>query len=466
MSGLNTRSTSSTCGTRDLLSVSYSCNGIGSASRIFKFCSSISEDPFYCLFMPPNLPTKPKPKPNPKPNPKPKPSPNPPLVWKEAFLVDNVSAPFNLGGASSVAYSNGIWVAVGQDMVGINPTDKNIYYSRDGKIWSPATVQGSSTGPFGSAGAGRCVVYANGLWVSTGYTINNSDTTIYSSTDGIIWNGVPSNPFQTTGQGFSIVYNEGTWVIVGGTGRFGNNNIFYSSDGINWNPSSGSNLCAFANVAHGKDAYGNGLWVALAYTNSYASGSGGPSIYYSTDGTSWTASNNGPFGNTGSNVGQGMFVQYANGIWITVGTGYNITSNIFYSTDGINWNPANGNPFGNSGMGNSLAYANGMWVAVGRDNSGNCIYYSTDNGINWTPVAGTFGNQYPFGGYSVSYSNGYWVTIGSGDNGNNIYYSGDGKTWTPVNGPFGVGGYGLSVTYANNKWVAAGNSNGSGAGNI
>jgi hypothetical protein len=74
----------------------------------------------------------------------------------------------------SVAYGNGMWVAVGEG-------NTTIAYSSNGRNW---------TGVPGVIYIGRFVSYANGVWIVVGQSDGNNANLAAWSTDGINWNGV------------------------------------------------------------------------------------------------------------------------------------------------------------------------------------------------------------------------------------------------------------------------------------
>ena len=274
-------------------------------------------------------------------------------------------------GGSSVAYGNGLWVAVGQNSGG---GGNNIITSIDGQTWS--TVSGTQF----TGGIGNGVAYENGLWVAVGSGTN----TILTSTNGTSWSAVTGTTFTTDGS--AIAYGNGLWVAVGS----GTNTILTSTDGTSWSAVSGT---TFSSQGSGV-AYGNGLWVAV--------GEGTNTILTSTNGTSWTAV-------SGATFTSGYGVAYGNGLWVAVGSG---TNKLLTSTDGTSWSGAvSGATF--TIFGGGVGYGNGRWVAVGSGT--NKILTSTD-GTNWSVTSGITTPSRPL---DVGYGNGLWVVVGGGTSGTN-----------------------------------------------
>ena len=245
----------------------------------------------------------------------------------------------------SIAYGNGIWVAVGKDGWSYG----KIMYSTDGINW---TVSASNV--FGMNGYVYKVAYGqdgsgNGLWVAVGSGAN----TIATSTDGITWIGRGS----IFGTARGVAYGNGLWVAVGqGTNAMGANSIATSTNGFTWTI---RNSNAFGN-GYGV-AYGNGLWVAV--------GANGGGTATSTDGITWTARSGIGYYDVGYNVA------YGNGLWVSVSSGQSFTS-----PDGITWT-ARANKLTS---GYDVAYSNGLWVTCGYLDSTSSFVSTSTDGITWT----------------------------------------------------------------------------------
>ena len=338
----------------------------------------------------------------------------------------------NQAGANGVAYANGLWVAVGNaySNSGGTQTGQNIIYSRN-----PAVGWYASPGfPFGIVGganpAGLGIAYGNGLWVAVGYGADTGKTILYSTDPTTGWSLSPGTPFGKFGYGYGIAFDgSSTWVAVGSS----------------------------------KDANGN---------------PDGNNILYSTDpATGWSISKGRPFGAALGDYAGPLSVTFADGIWVAVGKGKDMTANstgdnIMYSLDAINWTASPGQPFGNgSGNGNGVTYGNGLWVATGQgvdslgNFNGNNILYSTDPRSEWFPSPGKpFGSNVTGSGRSectaggVSYSNGLWAAIGlnSIDKYNVMYSLDPKKGWEKSGGLIFSAGGGASQGSGFNGAIAYG----------
>ena len=109
-------------------------------------------------------------------------------------------------------------------------------------------------------------------------------------------------------------------------------------------------------------------------------------------------------------------VAYGNGLWVAVA--YNGTGNrVMTSPNGIDWTlrtSAADNPW------TSVAYGNGLWVAIANSGTGNRVMTSPD-GITWTIRTSAADN----GWFSVSYGNGLWVAVANTGTGNRVMTSGE-----------------------------------------
>jgi hypothetical protein len=152
------------------------------------------------------------------------------------------SAPWN-----SVAYGNGLWVAVADTGV------DRVMTSTDGIAWTPRTAPSASW---------RSVAYGNGLWVAVSASFDAND--VMTSTDGISWT---SRTPALIADWYSVAYGtdgdgQGLWVAVGSDYDPGGAAVMTSPNGIVWtartpDPDTGREWLAVA--------YGDGLWVAVAY---------------------------------------------------------------------------------------------------------------------------------------------------------------------------------------------------------
>ena len=265
---------------------------------------------------------------------------------------------------------------------------------------------------------------------------------ILTSTDGgITWNSQVSG---TTAQLNSIAYgalnNGNNWyVAVGSSGT-----ILTSADGKAWIPRSSGTTFNLYGIAFG----------AISGQDAVVAVGDGGTILTSTDGVAWTTQASSPISN--ALIG----VAFANGQFVAVG----YSGIVYTSSSGTVWNSINTQSQGITGPTADLygvAYGNGRFVTVGTYNtstSGQEITYNgltgiSLDGITWTNL--TYPSNYLSG---VTYGDGQFVAVGRGGL---ILASTDGITWTPQTAaPIAASTstpYLISVIYAGNKYVAAGN---------
>ena len=237
----------------------------------------------------------------------------------------------------SVAYGNGLWVAVAAFGSG---TGNRVMTSPDGINWTLRTSAADN--------AWRSVAYGNGLWVA----VSNSgkENRVMTSPDGITWTsrtGAADNNWT------SVAYGNGLWVAVGYSGT--GNSVMTSPNGINW-----TIRTSVANSAWRSVAYGNGLWVAVAES--------GLRIMTSPDGINWTS-------RTGAAANFWKSVAYGNGLWVAVAESGS-KNRVMTSPDGINWTIITSAA---DYMWVSVAYGNGLWVAVSASGTVNGVMTSGDS---------------------------------------------------------------------------------------
>jgi predicted RecA/RadA family phage recombinase len=299
----------------------------------------------------------------------------------------------------SVAYGNGLWVAVA-----ISGSNK-VMTSPDGITWTSRTSAADNDWV--------SVAYGNGLWVAV--AVNGTGNRVMTSPDGITWT---SRTSAANNSWNSVAYGNGLWVAVAvnGTG----NRVMTSPDGITW-----TSRTSAADNEWNSVAYGNGLWVAVA-----ASGTGNR-VMTSPDGFTWNIGNSAADNDWRS-------VAYSNGLWVAVsstGTG----NRVMTSPDGINWTirtSPDDNPW------RSVAYGNGLWVAVAYySGTGNRVMTSL-NGTDWTLRTSAADNQW----FSVAYGNGLWVAVAISGTGNRVMTSSD--TTSDTINIVGVGSSTITATQA------------------
>jgi len=213
----------------------------------------------------------------------------------------------------SVAWGNGKFVAVGENLVAysadgkkwtrvanteryifcsvawgngkfVTSTDDNywrIMYSFDGEIWR-MVYDDAGKGDYQSGlvwkrffGRGgdynyQLIRYTTVSWGNGRWVMYNPSYGMGYSTDGEIWTWITGQRSRF-GSINAVVCGSGKWVAVGNSGQ-----MFYSVDGQIWTSiNSPFGLTSILSVT-----YGNGKWVAIGAAPN-------PLIYYSNDGKTW-----------------------------------------------------------------------------------------------------------------------------------------------------------------------------------
>lgn len=242
------------------------------------------------------------------------------------------------------AYGNGILIVVGT----AGPFNGKYSYSADGGF----TWEYLYTPWYGTT---YSVSFIDGYFFMPSDQIDAyGDFLIYKSADGVNWTGVSAT--VTNG---NLIYS--TLVKIGGKIVYpipGSTSVIFSTNnGASWTLSAGG--------AVPSDAYD---WGGV-YTSSIALiYSGATTLYYSTNGTTWTASN--------APSGAIRNVAYGNGKFI--GAGY--YSSLYESTDGMSWTaitaPAT--------LGGECSFINGKFYISGYFTS---TIYSSIDGSSWTTIS-------------------------------------------------------------------------------
>ena len=274
---------------------------------------------------------------------------------------ESYQTPFNTNSWRTVAYGNGLFVAVG---------DKNdVMTSPDGINWTLRETPNSKW---------FSVCYGNGLFVAVG------SENVMTSPDGINWTlrQAPAVLLYTDWR--SITYGNGLFVVVGS-----GDNIITSPDGINWTLRA-TGLSTFLGSLWHSVCYGNGLFVAVRdYSCSDYS------VMTSPDGINWTFQE--------SPDGFWYSICYGNGLFVSTGFGYD--GNVMTSPDGINWT-LHQILIGTNWW--SVCYGNGLFVAVAQQS----YVMTSPDGMNWSIQQ----VDIHYNWRSTTYGNGIFVSIGySGD---------------------------------------------------
>jgi hypothetical protein len=144
-------------------------------------------------------------------------------------------------------------------------------------------------------------------------------------------------------------------------------------------------------------AYGGGKFVAVG--NKAEMG-------YSTDGVTWTAVEQSPFGGAEEFVG----IAYGGDKFVAVASKYVdkvLDNKMVYSTDGVTWTVIEQSVFGEGDPLRGIAYGGGKFVAVGAWAEGK-MAYSAD-GVTWT--AATDSPSSNRGIWDIAYGNGKFIAV-------------------------------------------------------
>ena len=327
------------------------------------------------------------PKPGPDPDPPPSgPDPDPPPDPDLGKTWSGVSG-VTLQAWSSVAYGNGVWIAVTSNTTNspdiIRSTDNGATWSG---VDSPVINTTSDSPRWGS------VAYSSGRWVAV--ASGTGSKIITSTNDGESWVEIgPDDGYTETAQDpwSSIASNgKGTWIAVANNST--NANLISTDNGESWGRgdagATATNSGQLQSVAFGM-VDGQEGWVAVG--NSWR-------IVTSTDGTSWSMATNRPATPSGTLADRIRSVAYGNGRWVAVaGNGGVLTS-----TDGNTWTFQKRD----SGDWQSVAFGNGVWVAVAMGGTPRAI--TSADGEEWTNVAVDSRSW-----RSVAYGNGIFVAVAS-----------------------------------------------------
>lgn len=242
---------------------------------------------------------------------------------------------------NSVAYGNGVFVAVGSTI------DRFSVSSDGGKTWAeyPAPASGYQW---------TSITFGGGLFVAVSKKTGGSNV-VATSPDGITW---ASRTISSSAMWSSVVYGSGVFVAVAeydSTGS-GTTTIAASSpDGITWTARTLPTLANWTSVA-----FNGGIFLAISVTTAAAT---------STNGTSWTARTMPVTGNSGANVSPG-----ASSIFVLcLGS-----SGLYTTTDGVTYTqrvvPYGHNP-------SRAAYGNGVYVVLTSESTQALISYDA---VNWS----------------------------------------------------------------------------------
>lgn len=236
----------------------------------------------------------------------------------------------NLGSHSwnAIAYGNGLFVALGDEAY--------ISTSADGETWTTAT-QNTDLYNTGTSGW-RCLIYDGTQFVA--FYLGGICKT---STDGTTWTYRGSITSGDYGDWFGFTYGNGKYVASSGFAY-----ISTSTNLISWTTPTnliyGPTIDGFYNLSYGANKF-------IGIMGNIGAGR----VYTSTDGTTWTYTNN--------NLGAYTWgdIAYDGSRFIAIGrNGY-----ISTSANGVNWTKPTQNSILGANNWTAITYGNGKLVAIG-----------------------------------------------------------------------------------------------------
>ncbi|MEK8095468.1 hypothetical protein WOC76_23700 [Methylocystis sp. IM3] len=264
----------------------------------------------------------------------------------------------------SVAYGNGLFVAVGASGA--------VMTSADGVTWTSRTAA--------AANNWRSVTFGLGLFVAVGQT--GTGSRVMTSPDGVNWTIRVS---AADNDWLSVTYGNGLFVAVAQSGS--GNRVMTSEDGTNW-----TSRVSAADYSWFDVTYGNGLFVAVA-----ASGAS-DRVMTSPDGVTWTL-------RTSASNDNWYAVTYASGVFVAVGGGGGSGLRVMTSANGTSWTGRTA-AAANNWVG--VSYGAGLFVATSNSGTGNRVMTSPD-GVTWTSRVSAANNNW----FGLAYGNGRFVAAAS-----------------------------------------------------
>ena len=308
--------------------------------------------------------------------------------------VTGIPTPGTGNGWYSVAYGNGVWIAVAQTtsttQAVMRSTDNGVSFSAI--TGTPAPVNGW-----------KSVAYGNGVWIAVAVTTSTTQAVMRSTDNGTTWSAITGTPAPVGGW-YSVAYGNGVWIAVAQTTSTTQAVMRSTDNGATWSAITGTP----APLGNGwySVAYGNGVWIAVSYFTASAT----QAVMRSKDnGATWSAVTGTP-----PPSGNGWrSVAYGNGVWIVIAETSSTTQAVMRSTDnGVSWSAVTGTPAPSGNWWYSVAYGNGVWIAVAATTSTTqAVMRSIDDGVTWSAFTGTPNPSPAIGWYSVAYGNSVFVAI-------------------------------------------------------
>jgi hypothetical protein len=326
------------------------------------------------------------------------------IVWQT-----HLSAEQNLW--QSVAYGNGVWIAVAR-----NGTNRVMRSTNGGMTWTAIAAAEQNSW--------RSVAYGNGVWVAV--SGDGTNQVMRSTNDGVTWTAIAAAE-QNLWQ--SVAYGNGVWIAVADMEFFGTQAIMRSTNnGVTW-----ASISAPSNNSNWKSvAYVNNTWVAVS--GRYPIPIVNQVMRSTNDGVTWTS-----VAAAEQNFWQS--VAYGNGVWVAIAYAGGLINEklVMRSTnDGVTWTAI---AAAEQNSWRSVVYGNGVWVAVASDGT-NRVMRSADDGATWTAIAAAEQNAWQ----SVAYGNNVWIAVAS-DGTNRVMRSADVSRDYTVTGTSTTSATSVTMTY-------------------
>ena len=200
--------------------------------------------------------------------------------------------------------------------------NRSLYKSNNGITWSQSNITSNTTFSFGSIAYGNT---ATNKYLATAFTVSNSNSVIFTSTDSNSWTQGPTVNIWSNDS--ELIYANSQYVLLGTV--FGSLLVSSSAEGTTW--SSPTTIASVTSGAERGIAFNGSTFVVVSEANI---GTGNGRVFTSTDLTSWTERNSGITGNLNAISFNTSLSQF-----VVVGQG----GRIALSSDGISWTDISSN---------------------------------------------------------------------------------------------------------------------------
>lgn len=360
----------------------------------------------------------------------------------EEWLIEASQSPFgNRTNFQVVKFENKLWL-IGGKLAG--NTLQDVWSSVDGRTW----VEEATSTAMGPISAHQTIIHNGLMWTLGG---DGFDSKVWSSSDGVNWNMVTADAAYGERQFFkSTVYDDKIWLFGGysyidGLGSKTNSDIWSSSDGILWNLeeqyASFGDRVGFSVASNESEllVFG-GIFRNIQYRD------GGAILgdtWYSQNGREWfIRTTQAEF----SPRGDHQVLEYDHKLWVLGGysrkVGYHasgLRGDVWSSLDGVEWELENyAAEFGPRASHQSVAFKDKVWVIGGEvlnsvegTEKRNDVWSSL-NGITWSQEIADAGFSGRSNFKAIVFDNRIWIIGGVANDGsqlNDIWSSPDGVTW-------------------------------------